>query len=86
MKTAVAAELVKRGYSAEFSEFLTGDDAERSNANIDAFETAFNKAVETEVTKKMRGDNVPPSERQHNKSEVPPEDFHAYEKWRKENQ
>ncbi len=86
LKTAVADELVKRGYSAEFSEFLTGDNAESSNANIDAFEKAFNKAVEAEVTNKMRGDYIPPSERQHNNSDVPPEDFHAYEKWRKENQ
>ncbi len=86
LKTAVADELVKRGYSAEFSEFLTGDNAESSNANIDAFEKAFNKAVEAEVTNKMRGDYIPPSERQHNNSYVPPEDFHAYEKWRKENQ
>lgn len=85
LKTAVASELVKRGYSAEFAEFLTGDDAENSNANIDAFETAFKKAVEAGITDKLRGDYTPPAERQHSKAGMPPEDFHAYEQWRKQN-
>lgn len=85
LKTAVASELVKRGYSAEFAEFLTGDDADSSNANIKAFETAFKKAVETGITDKLRGDYTPPAERQHTKTDVPPEEFHAYEQWRKQN-
>ena len=86
LKNAVGKELMKRGFSAEFSEFLTGTDAATSNANINAFETAFNQAVEAKVTEKMRGDQTPPGEREHADSDAPPKDFHEYEKWRKQNQ
>lgn len=85
LKTAVASELVSRGYTADFADFLTGEDAESSNANIKAFETAFKKAVEAATAEKLRGDKVPPAGRKHGSQTEPPEDFHEYEKWRKEN-
>lgn len=85
LKTAVASELVIRGYTADFAEFLTGSDAETSNANIEAFETAFKKAVETATAEKLRGDYIPPAQRKHGGQEEPPKDFHEYEAWRKKN-
>lgn len=85
LKTAVASELVSRGYTADFADFLTGEDAESSNANIKAFETAFKKAVETATAEKLRGDHIPPAERNHGSQEEPPKDFHEYEEWRKKN-
>lgn len=85
LKTAVAAELVKRGYTADFAEFLTGADADASNANINAFEKVFQKAVEDATAEKLRGDRVPPAERQYSAEAVPPKDFHEYEAWRNKN-
>ncbi len=85
LKTAVASELVSRGYTADFADFLTGKDAETSNANINAFETAFKKAVEAATAEKLRGDHIPPAEREHGGQDVPPKDFREYEEWRKKN-
>lgn len=85
LKTAVASELISRGYTAEFAEFLTGRDADSSNANINAFEQVFQKAVEAATAEKLRGDRVPPAERAHNTVDVPPKNFHEYEVWRKKN-
>ena len=85
LKTAVASELVKRGYTADFALFLTGNDAETSNANITAFDTAFKEAVEAATAEKLRGDYVPPAQREHDGNDIPPKDFHAYEAWRKKN-
>ena len=39
LQVSVGAELQKRGLSADFAAYLTGNDAETSKANIDAFET-----------------------------------------------
>lgn len=85
LKTAVASELLSLGYTAEFAEFLTGKDAETSKANINAFETVFKKAVETATAEKLRGDHIPPAEREHGGQEEPPKNFHEYEAWRKKN-
>ena len=85
LKTAIASELVSRGYIADFAEFLTGSDAETSNANIKAFETVFKKAVESATAEKLRGDYIPPAQREHGGKERPPKDFHEYEAWRKKN-
>lgn len=85
LKTAVASELVSRGYTADFAEFLTGKDAESSNANINAFESAFKKAVEAAAADKLRGDHIPPAEREHGGQQIPPKDYREYEEWRKKN-
>ena len=85
LKNAVASELVNRGYSAEFAEFLTGSDAEISNSNINAFDEAFKKAVEKATADKLRGDTVPPAQKNNNNAGAPPSDFHEYEKWRQNN-
>ncbi|MDE5671461.1 MAG: DUF4355 domain-containing protein [Eubacterium sp.] len=84
LKTAVGTELLNRSLPASFAEFLTGDDAGISKQNIDAFEKAFNSAVSEAKEKAMQGKTVPKAENEPTGGDTPPEDFHAYEKWRKE--
>lgn len=55
LEVTVGSELQKRGLPAEFSKFLTGQNAEDSKAQIDAFEKAFNQAVSDAVNGKLRG-------------------------------
>lgn len=55
LEVSVGSELQKRGLPAEFSKFLTADNAENSKAQIDEFETAFNNAVSNAVNEKLRG-------------------------------
>lgn len=84
LKTAVASELLQRGYTAEFADFLTSNDAESSKANIEAFEVVFKKAVENATAKAMRGQGVPLGAKDPS-TNAPPTDYHAYEAWRNEN-
>lgn len=83
LKTAVGTELLNRNLPASFAEFLTGADADKSKANIDAFEKEFNSALAQAKEKAMRGTEVPKGQNEPKGSDTPPEDFHAYEKWRK---
>lgn len=55
LQVSVGTELQKRGLPAEFSKFLTADNAENSKAQVDEFETAFNNAVSNAVNGKLRG-------------------------------
>lgn len=83
LKTAVGTELLNRNLPASFAELLTGEDADESKANIDAFEKEFNAALAQAKEKAMRGTEVPKGQNEPKGSDEPPEDFHAYEKWRK---
>lgn len=59
LTVTVGAELQKRGLSADFSQYLTADNAENSKANIDAFEKLFNEAVQTAVNDRLKGGKPP---------------------------
>lgn len=59
MKLATGSELAKRGFDPDFADFLTADTAEKTNANIENFEKAFNIAVQKYTNEKMRGDKPP---------------------------
>lgn len=83
LKTAVGTELFNRNLPSSFAEFLTGADAEKSKQNIDAFEKAFNSAVSEAKEKAMKGTTIPKAENEPTGGDTPPEDFHAYEQWRK---
>lgn len=54
LQVSVAAELQKRGISADFAGMLTGKDADTSRANIDAFEAHWNASVQDAVNGRMR--------------------------------
>ena len=85
LETAVAAELLQRKLPAQFAAFLTGSDAEASQKNLEAFDTAFQEAVQAATTANLRGKNPPPAGKGAAGDNVPPTDFHAYEAWRKNN-
>ena len=55
MKVACAGELVKRNLDPSFAEYLTAETAEKTNERLDAFENAFNEAVQKATNDKMRG-------------------------------
>lgn len=55
LEVSVGSELQKRGLPAEFSKFLTADNAENSKVRIDEFEKAFNDAVSNALNDKLRG-------------------------------
>lgn len=59
LETAVAAELLQRKLPAQFAAFLTGSDAEASQKNLEAFDTAFQEAVQAATTANLRGKNRP---------------------------
>ena len=59
LTVTVGAELQKRGLSADFSQYLTADNAENSKTNIDAFEKLFNAAVQTAVNDRLKGGTPP---------------------------
>ncbi len=59
LTVSVGAELQKRGLSADFSKYLTADNAENSKANIEAFEKLFNDAVQTAVNDRLKGGQPP---------------------------
>lgn len=57
---ATGKELLKRGLDSSFASYLTGTNAEDTNAKIDSFEQLFNSAVTNATNKKMQGE--PPKE------------------------
>ena len=59
LQVSVGAELQKRGLSADFAAYLTGNDAETSKANIDAFETLWKASLSDAVNGRMRSDAPP---------------------------
>ena len=67
LTVTVGAELQKRGLSADFSRYLTADNAENSKTNIDAFEKLFNAAVQTAVNDRLKG-GTPPKDNSHGSS------------------
>ncbi len=67
LTVTVGAELQKRGLSADFSQYLTADNAENSKTNIDAFEKLFNAAVQTAVNDRLKG-GTPPKDNSHGSS------------------
>ena len=67
LTVTVGAELQKRGLSADFSQYLTADNAENSKTNIDAFEKLFNDAVQTAVNDRLKG-GTPPKDNSHGSS------------------
>ena len=85
LETAVAAELLQRKLPAQFAAFLTGNDATASQKNLEAFDTAFQEAVQAATTANLRGKDLPPAGKEAAGDNVPPTDFRAYEAWRKQN-
>ena len=59
LQVSVGAELQKRGLSADFAAYLTGNDAETSKANIDAFESLWKASLSDAVNGRMRS-GAPP--------------------------
>ena len=59
LQVSVGAELQKRGLSADFAAYLTGNDAETSKANIDAFESLWKSSLSDAVNGRMRS-GAPP--------------------------
>ena len=49
LQVSVGSELQKRGLSADFAPWLTGQDADRSRENIDRFETLWNSSITAAV-------------------------------------
>lgn len=56
LTVSVGAELQRRGLSADFASMLTGEDAEASRANIDAFEAQWNANLQNAVNGRMRSE------------------------------
>ena len=59
LQVSVGAELQNRGLSADFAAYLTGSDAETSQANIDAFESLWKASLSDAVNGRMRS-SAPP--------------------------
>lgn len=59
MQVSVGAELQKRGLDAGFAKYLSGKTAEESTANLDEFESLWNKAISGAVNSRMRGEGAP---------------------------
>lgn len=59
LQVSVGAELQKRGLSADFAAYLTGNDAETSKANIDTFESLWKASLSDAVNGRMRS-GAPP--------------------------
>lgn len=55
LEIETAKQLSGKNLSPEFAPILCGKDAEETKANIEAFEAAFNAAVEAAVTDRMKG-------------------------------
>lgn len=60
LQVSVGAELQKRGLSADFAPYLTGEDSDTSQAAIDTFEGAWNAALAAAVNGRMRA--APPKD------------------------
>ena len=54
LQVSVGAELQKRGLSADFARYLTGEDSDTSQAAIDTFEGLWNASLATAVNGRMR--------------------------------
>ena len=59
LQVTVGTELQKRGLSAEFAPWLTGEDADSSQANINRFEAMWNASITAAVNARMRADTPP---------------------------
>lgn len=59
LQVSVGAELQKRGLSADFAPYLTGEDSESSQAAIDAFEGLWKASLAASVNDRMRSDSPP---------------------------
>ena len=59
MRVTVGAELQKRGLDAGLAEFLAGKTAEESTANLEKFQSIWDKAISATVTDRMRGGGAP---------------------------
>ena len=59
LQVTVGTELQKRGLSADFAPWLTGQDAETSQANIERFEALWNSSITAAVNHRMRSDTPP---------------------------
>ena len=59
LQVTVGTELQKRGLSAEFAPWLTGEDAESSQANINRFEAMWRNSITAAVNARMRADTPP---------------------------
>ena len=59
MRVTVGAELQKRGLDAGLAEFLAGKTAEESTANLEKFQSIWDKAISATVTDRMRGAGAP---------------------------
>ena len=59
LQVSVGAELQKRGLSADFAPYLTGEDSESSQAAIDTFEGLWKTSLAAAVNDRMRSDTPP---------------------------
>ena len=59
LQVTVGTELQKRGLSADFAPWLTGEDADSSQANINRFEAMWNASVTAAMNARMRADAPP---------------------------
>ena len=55
MVAEVKSQLADKGLPPSFAEMIAGENAEASKANIEAFETAWNSAVEAAVKTRLGG-------------------------------
>lgn len=55
LEMQVSKELIENNLPAEFSKYLTGEDAESSKENIDEFKELFNNALEKLVNERLKG-------------------------------
>jgi len=55
MLNETMTQLSQRGLATSFANLLRADDAESTLANINNFETEFNKAVEAKVAERLKG-------------------------------
>ena len=60
----MGAELQRRGLSANFAPYLTGEDSESSQAAIEAFEGLWKASLAAAVNDRMRSD-MPPKDPNH---------------------
>ena len=64
LQVSVGAELQRRGLSANFAPYLTGEDSESSQAAIEAFEGLWKASLAAAVNDRMRSD-MPPKDPNH---------------------
>lgn len=56
LKNQTGKELLSKGLSADFAEFLTAQDAKQTKANLDSFEKFFRAEIEKAVQVRLRGE------------------------------